>query len=57
MVILIKINTFNTPQTKTIILKGYNGDMNTWYEGISMNDVEMLKMDVRGNNSKCLPLI
>lgn len=57
MIILIKINTFHTPQTRTIILKGYNGDMNTWYEGISMNDVEMLKMDIRGNNSKCLPLI
>lgn len=50
----MKINTFCTPQTKTIILKGYSGDMTTC---TSMNDVEMLKMDIRGNNSKCLPLI
>lgn len=54
MVILMKINTFCTPQTKTIILKGYSGDMTTC---TSMNDMEMLKMDIRGNNSKCLPLI
>lgn len=54
MVILMKINTFCTPQTETIILKGYNGDMTTC---MSMNDVEILKMDIRGNNSKCLPLI